>query len=115
MDVRLGRETKFGVAAVDRRTDDEQFAVNIAPTGELGAGWYADQRGIDDDAITNREPLDLGADGLHRAREIHARNVREMKPRHREPAVALHDVEVVQRGGGDGNDHIFRRSEEHTS
>ena len=108
MNVRRRCQAVLGVAAVDGRADDGEVAVQIAATRQPRALGHLRQRGIDHHAVADVRTFHVVSDRDDFAGDIHARDVREGEARHREPAVALDHIEVVERGEHHPDDDVLR-------
>ena len=104
--VGLGGQAQLGVATVDGAADHPELAVQVAPTGELRAVGHLGEGGVDDDSIAERDARDVGSDRDDLPGHIHSGDVREREAGQVVPAVALHHVEVVERGVGDAHHDV---------
>jgi hypothetical protein len=108
VDVGRGHEAALGVTAGDGASDHPELPVEVTHPGEPRPIGGAGERRVDDHPLPHCDAVDLGADRRHGPGEVHPGDVRQREPGQCEPPVALHDVEVVERGGGDVDHDVHR-------
>ena len=106
--VRLRHEAQFRIATMRGGPQDAQLAVEVAAARMLRTRGHLRQRWIDHHTLADAHGADLRTDFGDDPGDVHAGDVGQREPVHQKPAVALHDIEVVQRRGAYANDDVAR-------